>query len=122
MFDRLKGANDSEVEVFGAKELARDGSDMRSGHLAQVILDLIGPENVAVAKPLFSDPVHLVIGAFLAEVDLPVHVIASAAHNFPGPFISSKSFFAFGRRVRIDSIPFNGIAARSSTASAMSAS
>jgi hypothetical protein len=45
-----------------------------------------------------------------------------AMQILPGPFISSQFFFAFGLRSRIDSMPRNGSAPRSSTASAMSCS
>lgn len=72
---RFKRTYQREIHSFRTEEVTRDRADFPGGYFAQAALDFGGSYEFAVTKPLFADPVHLVIGAFEAEVHLANDVI-----------------------------------------------
>jgi len=63
-------ADEGEVQAVGPEKIAGHGTDFARGDAAQAPLDCRRPNHPSVAEPLFANPIHLIVGAFEAEVGL----------------------------------------------------
>src|ERR1700704_6617408 len=71
------GTYQRHIQPFGAKEILRDGADLTRSNFVEPFLEFTGRSDLAVAEVLFTDPHHLIGGAFEAEIDLANDIIAS---------------------------------------------